>query len=151
MVGKIFPLWKCRFSLQAAHFSSAGTSLADLSFLMIELGTMIGTLTLALIGMGGVIALLRRWAPQLRQRLQLADRLQHQGLLSLTPQCSVALVRVGQETLVLGVTPHSVTLLMKAQEISGQEEKLDESLSAERQKSVGTRDSFLAEKLEVGR
>lgn len=116
---------------------------------MIEPGTIIGTLALVLVAMGGVIVLLRRLAPQLGRRLQLASRLQHQGLLSLAPQCSVALVRVGQETLVLGVTPHAVTLLTKAQ-LSDQEEKQGGETSAEQRKSAEMQDSFLAEKFEVG-
>ena len=114
---------------------------------MIEPGTLIGALTLVLIGMGGVVVLLRRFAPQLGRRLQLADRLQHQGLLSLTPQCSVALVRVGQETLVLGVTPHAVTLLTKAQGISDQGDKQDGRTSSERRKDLEMQASLFSEKL----
>jgi flagellar biogenesis protein FliO len=80
---------------------------------MNEPGTIIGALALALVGLLGVVAVVRRFAPQLGQRLQRAGRLQHLGLLSLTPQCSVALVRVEREILVLGLTPHAVTLLTK--------------------------------------
>ena len=82
---------------------------------MIESHAIIGTLTLAFVGLAGVLLLVRWWAPQFKQRMQFAGRLQREGLLALTPQCSVALVRIGQETLVLGVTPHTVTLLTKTQ------------------------------------
>ena len=62
--------------------------------------------------LAGVYAV-QRLLPKLGRRSQAADRLQTLGFLPLTPQCSVALVRVGHETLVLGLTPHAVTLLTK--------------------------------------
>lgn len=80
-----------------------------------------------LIGLLGVVAIARRFAPQLGRRLQRAGRLQHLGLLSLTPQCSVALVRIGQETLVLGLTPHAVTLLTKTHTTDAKDEALHEA------------------------
>jgi flagellar biogenesis protein FliO len=55
--------------------------------------------------------------------LQRAGRLQHLGFLSLTPQCSVALVRIEREILVLGVTPHAVTLLTKTHDPNAKEEE----------------------------
>ncbi|MGE0679675.1 MAG: FliO/MopB family protein [Candidatus Binatia bacterium] len=90
---------------------------------MNEPGTIIGVLALALVGFLGVVAIVRRFAPQLGQRLQRAGRLQHLGSLSLTPQCSVALVRIEGEILVLGLTPHTVTLLTKAQDSGATEER----------------------------
>jgi len=81
---------------------------------MNESGAVFGTLALVLICLIGVMILVRRFAPHWGQRLQLTSRLQHLGLLSLTPQCSVALIQIGPEILVLGVTPHTVTLLTKA-------------------------------------
>ncbi|MBI3304281.1 MAG: flagellar biosynthetic protein FliO [Deltaproteobacteria bacterium] len=83
---------------------------------MTEVGQVIGALALVLAGMVGVALLIRRFLPQLGSRYRPAGPLQHLGLLALTPQCSVALVRAGQETLVLGLTPHAVTLLTKAGE-----------------------------------
>jgi len=44
----------------------------------------------------------------------LGTAVQHLGTLPLTPQSSLALVRVYKETLVLGITAQSVTLLAKA-------------------------------------
>jgi flagellar biogenesis protein FliO len=62
--------------------------------------------------LAGIIAV--RVAPLLAQKGRTDRLLKHLGTLSLTPQCSVALVRVGRETLVLGVTPQSVSLLARA-------------------------------------
>jgi flagellar biogenesis protein FliO len=90
---------------------------------MNEPGTVIGALGLVLIGLLGVVAFVRRFAPQLGQRLQRAGRLQHLGVLSLTPQCSVALVRIEREILVLGLTPHAVTLLTKTYDLDAKEEE----------------------------
>jgi flagellar biogenesis protein FliO len=59
----------------------------------------------------GIIAL--RVAPMLAQKGRSDRLLKHLGTLALTPQCSVALVRVGRETLVLGVTSQSVSLLAR--------------------------------------
>ena len=91
--------------------------------LMNEPGTVIGMLALILVGLFGVVAIVRRFAPQLGQRLQRAGRLQQLGFLSLTPQCSVALVRIEREILVLGLTPHTVTLLTKTHDPDTREEK----------------------------
>jgi flagellar biogenesis protein FliO len=121
-------LWKRRLSLSAAFFSFAGTGIAESSPLMNEPGTVIGALGLALIGLLGVIAIVRRFAPQLGQRLQGAGRLQHLGLLSLTPQCSVALVQIGREILVLGLTPHTVTLLTKTHDPNANEEERNDTV-----------------------
>ncbi len=64
---------------------------------------------------------MQRLLPRLKQRVQAAGRLQMLGLLALTPQCSVALVQAGRETLVLGVTTQTVTLLMKTGQLASAE------------------------------
>jgi flagellar biogenesis protein FliO len=75
---------------------------------------MMGTFSLLLAGIVGLAFIARRLLPLLGQRYQPRSSLKHLGTLALTPQCSVALVEAGQETLVLGLTPHHVTLLAKA-------------------------------------
>jgi flagellar biogenesis protein FliO len=70
-------------------------------------------LVLVLVGFIGLAFAVQRFLPRLGRRFQLMGRLQALGVLTLTPQCSVALVRAGGETLVLGLTPQSVTLLTK--------------------------------------
>jgi flagellar biogenesis protein FliO len=55
-----------------------------------------------------------RWLPFAGRRSRLGTAVQHLGTLPLTTQSSLALVRVYKETLVLGITPQSVTLLAKA-------------------------------------
>jgi flagellar biogenesis protein FliO len=72
----------------------------------IPFALVVGGLVLA-----GTIAV--RVLPLLTQKGRTDRLLKHLGTLSLTPQCSVALVRVGGETLVLGVTPQSVSLLAR--------------------------------------
>ena len=61
--------------------------------------------------LGSVIA---RWLPLAGRSSAVGAALQHLGTLPLTAQSSLTLVRVYNETLVLGITPHSVTLLTKA-------------------------------------
>jgi flagellar biosynthetic protein FliO len=81
---------------------------------MTELGSMISALALVIAAIFGIALLVRRFLPVFAQRSHGEGPLQRLGMLALTPQCSVALVRVGQETLVLGLTTHSVTLLTKS-------------------------------------
>lgn len=57
-----------------------------------------------------------RLSPLFGQKGRQAGSLARLGTLALTPQCSIALVRVGQETLVVGLTPQSVSLLAKMNE-----------------------------------
>jgi flagellar biogenesis protein FliO len=83
---------------------------------MIAMGQFVGPLVLVLAGMIAVAILARRFLPTLGRPYRAEGSLQRLGLLALTPQCSVALVRAGQDTLVLGLTPQSVTLLTKAGE-----------------------------------
>jgi flagellar biogenesis protein FliO len=55
-----------------------------------------------------------RWFRLAGRRSTAGAALQHLGTLPLTTQSSLALVRVYKETLVLAITPQSVTLLTKA-------------------------------------
>jgi flagellar biogenesis protein FliO len=55
-----------------------------------------------------------RWLPFAARRSVVSATPQHLETLPLTTQSSVALVRVYNETLVLGITAQSVTLLTKA-------------------------------------
>jgi flagellar biogenesis protein FliO len=80
---------------------------------MAEFGSMMSALALVVATVFGVALLVRYFLPVFAQRSGGEGPLQRLGLLALTPQCSVALVRVGQETLVLGLTAHSMTLLTK--------------------------------------
>jgi flagellar biogenesis protein FliO len=52
--------------------------------------------------------------PALARRSAVAGALEHLGSLPLTAQSSLALVRLNQETLLLGITPQGITLLTKA-------------------------------------
>jgi flagellar biogenesis protein FliO len=61
--------------------------------------------------LGSVIG---RWFSFGGRRSGLGTAVQHLGTLPLTPQSSLALVRVYKETLVLGITAQSVTLLARA-------------------------------------
>ncbi len=65
-------------------------------------------------GLSGLGILARRFLPLFSRRSSDPSSLQHLGTLPLTPQCSVALVRIREETLVLGITAQSVTLLTKS-------------------------------------
>ena len=64
-------------------------------------------------GLSGYAALLQRLLPALRRRGNLGNALEHLGSLPLTAQSSLALVRLQGETLLLGITPQSITLLTK--------------------------------------
>ncbi|MBI3758032.1 MAG: flagellar biosynthetic protein FliO [Deltaproteobacteria bacterium] len=70
-------------------------------------------LGLLLIGLLAGAYAVQKLAPKIGRRFLAADHLKPLGLLTLTPQCSVAVIRAGSETLVLGLTPHAVTLLTK--------------------------------------
>jgi flagellar biogenesis protein FliO len=64
-------------------------------------------------GIAGFAAFLRRIIPALARRSAVAGALEHLGSLPLTAQSSLALVRLNQETLLLGITPQGITLLTK--------------------------------------
>ena len=80
---------------------------------MAELGSMMSALALVVAAVFGVALLVRRLLPVFAQHSRGDRSPKRLGMLALTPQCSVAVVRVGQETLVLGLTAHNVTLLTK--------------------------------------
>jgi len=56
-------------------------------------------------------ALLRRLFPTVKRRASNDGALEHLASLPLTAQSCLALVRLNQETLLLGITPQSITLL----------------------------------------
>jgi Flagellar biosynthesis protein, FliO len=62
---------------------------------------------------GGLSAFLKRLMPLLTRRNTGAKTLEHLESLPLTAQSSLALIRLYDETLLLGITPHSITLLTK--------------------------------------
>lgn len=64
-------------------------------------------------GFQGVGALLQRFMPALGRRGNLAGVLEHLGTLPLTAQSSLAVVKLHDETLLLGITPQNITLLAK--------------------------------------
>ena len=77
------------------------------------------SLAFVIAGMVGLAFVARRYLPLLGKKFRPRGPLKQLGVLALTPQCSVALVQAGEETLVLGLTPHNVTLLAKAGEPIG--------------------------------
>ncbi len=83
---------------------------------MAATGLLEQTGVIVLVSLIGLACGVRRFCPQVSQRFRARNHLESLGLLALTPQCSVALVRAGQEMLVLGVTPQAVTLLAKMPE-----------------------------------
>jgi flagellar biogenesis protein FliO len=64
-------------------------------------------------GLQGLGALIQRFLPGLGRRGNLAGTLEHLGTMPLTAQSSLALVKLHDETLLLGITPQSITLLAK--------------------------------------
>lgn len=61
----------------------------------------------------GLGAALRRLVPALARRRGAGQRLEHLETLPLTAQSSVALIRAGAETLLLGITPQGISLLAR--------------------------------------
>ena len=80
---------------------------------MTEIGQMTSNLVVILLVIGGVAFAARRFAPFLKTRHRPGNPLQHISTLALTPHCSIALVRAGQDDLLLGLTAQSLTLLTK--------------------------------------
>ena len=64
-------------------------------------------------GLGCLWAQLRRIFHGLGRRAVFGGALEHLGSLPLTAHASVALVRLRNETLLLGITSHTITLLSK--------------------------------------
>lgn len=117
VLSKIFLLPGRYVSAHSAKISAFGTAIAEPFLPMAETGFSGVLLALALIGLLGAILAAQRFLPRLGQRLQSMGNLQSLGVLTLTPQCSVAMIRAGQETLVLGLTPQAVTLLTKVHDL----------------------------------
>jgi flagellar biogenesis protein FliO len=67
-------------------------------------------------GLGVLIECFRRLMPSFGRRACAGGALEHLASLPLTAQASLALVRLHKETLLLGVTPQSITLLTKGEE-----------------------------------
>jgi flagellar biogenesis protein FliO len=65
------------------------------------------------VGLAGLGALFHRVFPNLGRRSAFGGALEHLGSLPLTAHSSLALVRLYKETLLLGITPQSITLLSK--------------------------------------
>ncbi len=71
-----------------------------------------------LVGLASLCAIFRRVFPSLRRRSAFNGALEHLGSLPLTAHSSLALVRLYKETLLLGITPQSITLLSKGNDDS---------------------------------
>ena len=76
---------------------------------------------------GGLSALFSRLIPALSHRASVGGVLEHLGTLPLTAQSSLALVRLHDETLLLGITPQGVTLLTKGRRAEGSGASLSSS------------------------
>jgi len=66
---------------------------------------------------GGIIGAAyaaKRFLPRLNLRPNLGCVLEQLASLPVGPQCSVSVIRAGDEKLVIGITPHSITLLSKS-------------------------------------
>jgi flagellar biogenesis protein FliO len=66
-------------------------------------------------GLQGMSALIQRWIPKFGQSARIGNALEHLGTMPLTAQSSLALVRLHDETLLLGITPQNITLLAKSE------------------------------------
>jgi flagellar biogenesis protein FliO len=69
----------------------------------------------------GLAMLLQRMIPALARRKPAGRLLEYLESLPLTAQSSLALVRLREETLLLGITPQSITLLAKDVEMPSQD------------------------------
>ena len=70
------------------------------------------------VGLARLCAGFRRVFPSLRRRSALDGVLEHLGSLPLTAHSSLALVRLHKDTLLLGITPQTITLLSKGSDES---------------------------------
>jgi flagellar biogenesis protein FliO len=68
---------------------------------------------LMVIGAAAVALFSRRVGPLLQKRSAKRGLPRHLGTLMLNPKCSVALIEAGRQTLLVGLTASSVTLLAK--------------------------------------
>ncbi len=71
-----------------------------------------------LVGPARLCAIFRRLFPRLHRHSAFDGALEHLGSLALTAHSSLALVRLYKETLLLGITPQSITLLSKGNDDS---------------------------------
>jgi flagellar biogenesis protein FliO len=77
-----------------------------------------------LAGLGGLFS---RLIPSLGRRASAGGALELLGALPLTTQSSLALIRLHDETLLLGITAQSVTLLTRHRETEGDQGQLFQS------------------------
>jgi flagellar biogenesis protein FliO len=77
------------------------------------IGSDIATPALMVVGAGVVALFARRLGSLFHPKAQRHNLPRHLGSLVLNPKCSVALVQAGSETLLLGVTATTVTLLTR--------------------------------------
>lgn len=66
------------------------------------------------LGWNGLGAFFQRLIPALSRQRTISNALVHLGTLPLTAQSSLSLVRLHDETLLLGITAQNITLLTKA-------------------------------------
>ena len=86
-----------------------------------------------------VSAVLRRFIPLLGRR-PLTECVQHVGTLPLTTHSSVAVIRFNNETLLLGITPKTMTVIARAR----LENKEPDNLRAEMCEEVNSRERAAA-------
>ena len=91
----------------------------------------------ALIDLTNLGSAIARWLPFAGRGAAVSASLQLLGTLPLTAQSSLALVRVHSETLVLGITPQSVTLLTKTSDRHSHIIPADENPAASGEQNVG--------------
>jgi flagellar biogenesis protein FliO len=77
------------------------------------IGSDMATPALMVVGAAVVALFSRRLGSLFHPKAERRNLPRHLGSLMLNPKCSVALVQAGSETLLLGVTATSVTLLTK--------------------------------------
>jgi flagellar biogenesis protein FliO len=77
------------------------------------IGSDLATPALMVVGTAAVVLFSRRLGSFFHPKAERRSLPRHLGSLMLNPKCSVALVQAGSETLLLGVTATSVTLLTR--------------------------------------
>jgi flagellar biogenesis protein FliO len=95
-------------------------------------------------GIGGWGTIWRRLLHRVSRRSVASGALEHLGSLPLTAQSSLALVRLNKETLLLGITPQSITLLTKERE-----EKVEGAPKADLKKNPARSARLRAQELAV--
>jgi flagellar biogenesis protein FliO len=84
------------------------------------IGSDLATPALMVVGAAAVALFSRRIGSFFQPKAARRELPRHLGSVMLNPKCSVALVQAGEETLLLGVTASSVTLLTKLPAITEQ-------------------------------